>query len=321
VKGQEENTLHGLGIVVGLKGTGDGEARPTNRALAQMLTLMGNPLSAPEKGREPLAELKDAKNVALVLVSATVPAAGSAEGSKLDCHVNAISAKSLEGGRLMLTRMLGPHPADPTTYALAEGRLHVDDPARPTAARIHEGCKVETPVRTQFVAEGKVTLVLDRNHADFYLANEIAELINSDPGLKFAGGDTSEEIAKAKDQAHIEVKVSSRFADNPVLFVSMLENLRMQPWEHQGRVVVNERTGGVVIGSNVEIGPVAVTHRSFTIEAGPFYPLDPGSKETTTKLKALVDALNAIKAPPQDVIEIIKLVDRQGSLYGKLIIE
>jgi flagellar P-ring protein precursor FlgI len=321
IKGQEENTLHGLGIVVGLKGTGDGDARPTTRALAQMLNLMGNPIAKDLKGQEALAELKDAKNVALVFVTATVPAAGAAEGTRLDCQVNAISAKSLEGGRLMLTRMLGPHPSDPTTYGLAEGRMHVDDPAKPAAARVHEGCKLEAPVRTQFVEDGKVTLVLDRNHADFHLANEIAELINSDPGLKFAGGGGSEEIAKARDQAHIEVRMSPRYSDNPVLFVSMIENLRMQPWEHQGRVVINERSGGVVIGSNVEIGPVAVTHKSFTIEAGPFFPLDPGSKDSTTKLKSLVDALNAIKAPPQEIIEIIKLVNRQGSLYGKLIIE
>ena len=259
--------------------------------------------------------------MALVFVSVTVPAAGAAEGTKLDCSVNAVGAKSLEGGRLMLTRMLGPHPADPTTYALAEGKLHVDETARPTAARIHEGCKIETPVRTQFVDDGKVTLVLDRNHADFHLANEIAEIINSDPGLKFATGGASEEIARAKDQAHIEVRMSPKYSDNPVMFVSMIENLRMQPWEHQGRVVINERTGGVVIGSNVEIGPVAVTHKAFTVEAGPFFPLDPGAKDSTTKLKSLVDALNAIKAPPQDIIEIIKLVNRQGSLYGKLIIE
>lgn len=323
VKGQEENTLHGLGIVVGLKGTGDGDSRPTTRALGQMLGLMGNPISKDKSGQDALAELKDAKNVALVFVSATVPAAGVAEGTRLDCQVSAISAKSLEGGRLMLTRLLGPTPGDPTTYGMADGRLHVDDPARPTAARIHEGCKIETPIRTEFVDKnsGMVTLVLDRNHADFHLANEIAEIINSDPGLKFATGDASEEIAKAKDQAHIEVRLSAKYADNPVMFVSMLENLRMQPWEHQGRVVVNERTGGVVIGANVEIGPVAVTHRTFTVEAGPFFPLDPAAKDSTTKLKSLVDALNAIKAPPQDIIEIIKLVNRQGSLYGKLIIE
>lgn len=321
VKGQEEGTLHGLGIVVGLKGTGDGDARPTSRALGQMLGLMGNPIGKDKTGQDAFAELKDAKNVALTFVSVTVPAAGVAEGTKLDCQVSAISAKSLEGGRLMLTLMLGPTPGDPTMYGQAEGRLHVDDPARPTAARIHEGCRIRTPIRTPFVEDGKVTLVLDRNHADFHLANEIAEIINSDPGLKFATGGASEEIAKAKDQAHIEVRLSPRYADNPVMFVSMIENLRMQPWEHQGRVVVNERTGGVVIGANVEIGPVAVTHRAFTVEAGPFFPLDPAAKDSTTKLKSLVDALNAIKAPPQDIIEIIKLVNRQGSLYGKLIIE
>ena len=102
VKGQEENTLHGLGLVVGLKGTGDGEV-PTTRALSKMMAMMGNPLSQANGGAVQLDELENAKNVAMVFVTTTIPAEGARQGDSLNCIVNAISAKSIEGGYLMMT--------------------------------------------------------------------------------------------------------------------------------------------------------------------------------------------------------------------------
>ena len=130
IKGQEENVLQGLGIVVGLKGSGDGGSYlPTIRSLAAAMQLMGDTL-----GKGGAAELKDAKNVALVTVSAIVPAAGARQGDRIDCTIASVgSAKSLVGGRLFLTPLLGPAPSrgtrpeDRRVYALAEGPITIEE--------------------------------------------------------------------------------------------------------------------------------------------------------------------------------------------------
>ena len=124
VKGQEENTLQGLGLVVGLKGTGDGgNFLPTIRSLATAMQLMGSPI-----GKGGAAELKDAKNVALVMVTATVPAAGARQGDLLDCTVSSIGgAKSLAGGTLMMTPLQGPHVNSDRVYAFAQGAINLND--------------------------------------------------------------------------------------------------------------------------------------------------------------------------------------------------
>ncbi len=118
IKGQEENTLQGLGLVVGLNGTGDGgDFLPTIRSLATAMQLMGNPI-----GKGGPLELKNAKNIALVMVTAKVPAAGARQGDRVDCTVSSIgAAKSLEGGQLFLTPLQGPQVDRPRVYAFAEG--------------------------------------------------------------------------------------------------------------------------------------------------------------------------------------------------------
>src|SRR5262249_34509263 len=120
IKGQEENTLQGLGIVMGLRGTGDGGAfLPTIRSLAMAMQLMGNPIGAGGQ-----MELKDAKNVALVMVTATIPAAGARQGDQLDCMVSSIgAAKSLQGGRLFMTALQGPQVESTRVYAFCHGAI------------------------------------------------------------------------------------------------------------------------------------------------------------------------------------------------------
>ena len=108
LKGQEENTLQGLGLVVGLKGTGDDSSKPTARALARMMQLMGSQIANDAKGAPSLSEIEKAGNTALVFVTVNVPPQGVQQGDQIDCTISALSAKSLEGGTLMLTPMLGP---------------------------------------------------------------------------------------------------------------------------------------------------------------------------------------------------------------------
>jgi len=319
VKGQQENMLHGLGFVVGLKGTGDGgNFLPTIRSLAKVMSLMGEPL-----GQNGLLELKDAKNVALVTIAATVPPAGARQGDKLDCAVSSIgSATSLSGGRLFLTPLLGPNPNSTRVYAFAQGAISLDDDAMPTSGRIHGGCQLAADFFNAFTEDNQITLVLDKNHADFQVAQDVAEVINSQ--LSFQTGGVA--LAKAVNQVNVLVAIPPQYRDDPVLFVSQVLSLPMLDPQTEARVVINERAGSIVIGGDVEIGAVVVTHKNVSIATGaatgaePFAPVDP-QQTNTPKLKALVEALNAVHVPTQDIIDIIKGLERNGKLHGKLIIE
>ena len=318
VKGQEENALHGLGLVVGLKGTGDGAAfLPTMRSLATALQIMGNPI-----GKAGPLELKDAKNIALVMVSATVPAAGARQGDKLDCTVASVgSAKSIVGGMLFMTPLQGPQVGNNRVYAFAQGAVHVDDvKLSPTNGKIHQGCLLEEDFFNKFVKDGKVTLVLDKNHADFQVAQDTAELINSQ--LAFENRDGV--LARALNQVNIEVIIPQQYREDPVSFVSQVLSLPTLEPQTDARVVINERAGSVVISGDVEIGAAVVTHKNIVVEtsdtAARFVPVDT-AQTNTTRLQSLISSLKAVKVPNEDVIEIIKGLERNGKLHATLVIE
>lgn len=321
VKGQEENTLQGLGIVVGLKGTGDGgNFQPTTRSLANLMRLMGRPL-----GNDALKELKDVKNVALVVVTATVPAAGARQGDKINCTVSSLAAKSLAGGRLFTTPLTGGRPdreQNPRVFAFAEGPVSLDDPTVITIGRVHAGCRLEEDFFNPFVLDGKITLVLDSNHADFEVAQDVAETINSEPAFQ---GNASA-LARAINQVNVEVTVPTQYKDDSVLFVSQIMALPILEPRTGARVVINERAGSIVISGDVEIGAVVVTHKAIVVETGntatggQFRPIDiPDS--SSPKLKSLVETLNTLHVPTEDIVDIIKGLERNGKLHARLIVE
>ena len=356
VRGQEETTLTGLGIVTGLNGTGDGgNSLPTLRSLATMMELMGTPISPGGT-----SELKDAKNVALVIVTATIPAAGARRGDKIDCSVSAVSAKSLAGGRLFLTPLTGPVPRqDPTVFALAQGPITLEGKEQVTTGRVHGGCRLVEDFYNPFCEDGRITLVVDKDYAGFQVTHEIADLINSrmtfesgaGSGQQAAGrssiihhpssiilaGDDSQlptpnsqlpssPLAKAVDQVNIEVTVPPYYRDHLVQFVSDVLSLDLMEPQTGPRVVIRERSGTIVFDGDVEIGPVLVTHKNIVVETGggaaesQFVAVDSQSAENP-KLKALLAALNAVRVPAEDKIEIIKALHRNGKLYAQLIIE
>jgi flagellar P-ring protein precursor FlgI len=324
VKGQEENTLQGLGLVVGLKGTGDGAALPTARALSNMMRLLGNPVPLNANGEPVLQELKEAKNVALVMVSATVPGQGARQGDVLNCEVNAISAKSLDGGFLLTTPLVGPRPGDPRVFALAQGPIHLDDSARPASGKIHRGCRLEADFRNAFVGEDHITLVLHKDHAGWQTAQDVAEGINNETDFKDPER-PEENPAMALDQVNVVVRIPPHYRPNPAEFVALVMDTRLTAAPSSRRVAINERAGVIVVGAEVEIAPVAVTHNGLTIQTGDiianqFVGVESGTA-SRTRLEGLVQALNAIKAPPRDVIEIIKGLQRSGALYGELYVE
>ena len=168
-----------------------------------------------------------------------------------------------------------------------------------------------------------ITLVLDKNHASFQAAFEIEDLLNTPSRF---GASSSEPIAKAIEQVNIVVRIDSRYRDNTVAFIAEVLDTQIVPPKHDARVVIDERNGSIVIGDNVMVGRVAVAHRNLSIETGnepsigPFLEIDQ-SDTSTTRLKALVSALNALKVSPDDIMDIIKSLERSGDLYGRLIVQ
>lgn len=328
VKGQEENELVGLGLVVGLKGTGDGgDFVPTLRSLATTLDLMKSPL-----GKTGLKELEDSKNVALVMVSATVPEGGGREGDRIDCTVSSIgSAKSLAGGRLFVTALQGPLPAAkdqaPLVYAFAQGPVKIDS-GTPTTGKIPGGCRLAQDFFNPYVKDGKITLVLDKDVADFRLAQDIEEVIND----TFAEGAVSEfgtggaRYAVAINKVNIEVTIPKAYLNYPVDFVAQVMDLPLDEARTEARVVLHERTGVIVISGDVEIGPAVISHKNIVVEttgnvkSEHFNAFNP-QKQQAARLQSLVEALNAIKVPTEDMMEIIKGLKRDGKLRARLIVE
>jgi len=345
LKGQEENTLQGLGLVVGLKGTGDSGMKPAIRALARTMQLMGGQIAADIQGKLIEKDIDQAKNVAMVFVTATVPAAGAQPGDKLLCTISAINAKSLEGGNLMMTPLLGPRADKPTVYALAQGPITIDNVRIPTTGYITAGCKMEAAVQTEFINNEKITLILESSQSSFGMAQQVEDLINDFTTSGFSGNNkseqrsnptgskssfSSEKVAVAIDQLHIEVRIPQVYRERPVSFISELLNLPLVVGKNNKRVVIREREGIVVIGDDVTIAPVAISHKNLTISSkaasgsngfvGVGYDKKAGAAERTT-LKQLVDALNLLAVPTDDMIAIVKAIERQGNLYGELIIE
>lgn len=324
LRGQEENRLQGLGLVVGLKGTGDSKLQPTTRALARMLQNMGGNISSDAQGLPELRELEVAGNVALVMVTAVIPAAGAQQGDQLSCSVSSLSAKSLEGGRLVMAYLLGPRADVPTIYAVAEGPISLPNRAIPTTGIIHNGCKMEATVTNAFVQGDKITLILDRDIASFSTAADVQDAVNS--FLQPSMTDSAYDLARAKDQLHIEVTVPPAYADKTVMFVKLLLDIELSNLKKNKRVVINEREGVIVMGEDVLINPVAINHKNLSIQAGGANGRFVGFEPDPTRggqpvLKNLVEALNALEVPTEDVIAIIRTLKRNGDLYGELIIQ
>ena len=329
LKGHEENRLIGKGLVVGLNGTGDGKITTTHREVAQLIKKLGGSISVDSQGFPDVRELQDAGNVALVTVTATIPATGAIQGEKLNCTVSAIGAKSLQGGELIQAFLLGPRADVPTLYAMASGNISLPDANVPTSGVIYGGCKMEANVTNGFVENDSLTLVIDQNLASFSTAVDVADAINSLNQSGLSRGNNASDalvIAKPIDQMHIEVKVPPSYRNDVVPFVSLIFEIPLPNLRTVDRVVINEREGIIVIAENVHINPVAINHKNLSIETrtgpGGFVGVDTESPNPIRPtLKNLVEALNALNVPTSDVIAIIRTLKRNGDLYGELVIQ
>lgn len=333
VYGQKEIKLTGIGLVVGLAGTGDGgDSRPATRALASALQRMNTPILD-------LKELKDSKNVALVMIEATIPKTGLRAGQRIDCHVNSfMGAKSLRGGRLLVTPVTTPDARSQAVLGLASGALAIEGADSLTTGRITGGIVLERDIVSLFVNKERghvVTLLLDEGHATFHSSREVARVINTE--FSFEAGTT--QIARAVSPGTVELRIPETYQDSPVEFIAQVLDVGIDNPHTQARVVVNAKTGTVIVTGEVEISPAVITHKSLTVDVGGqdggvppppatdgtddgfstgrFVPLvDRTSRQSSQQLRQLVNVLNQLRVPPNDIIEIIRELHRSGKLHA-----
>ena len=332
VEGVREHPLIGYGMVVGLTQTGDSQQTVfTTQTLANIMQRMG-------------AQIPPAtavvKNVAAVFVTASLPAFAR-PGTQLDVTVSSIGdAKSLEGGQLLLTPLYG---ADGQVYAAAQGPLTVGGFAvgrtgaskqmnHPTTGRIPSGGRVERSLAFDFNRLAPVSLLL--READFSTAGQISEAINHEFGHA---------VASARDGGRVEVDATATGVANLTVVLARIENLVVNV-QRRARVVVNERTGTIVMGKDVRLGAVSILHGGFSVQISTEYsvsqpaPLSSGKTEVVgqTEVKAkdsptkrleigegasideLVGGLQSIGATARDVISILQAIKAAGALDADL---
>jgi flagellar P-ring protein FlgI len=322
VAGPKEVKLTGLGLVVGLKGTGDGGKNlPLARALATAMKLHNTPVLAAD-------ELRDAKNVAIVLIEATIPSTGLRRGQQLDCYVSSVmGAKSLRGGRLLVAPVETPDIGDDRAIGLASGPIAIENAEVPTTGKIAGGIVLEEDFFSHFVdrrdGQPKVTLLLDAAHASFHSAGEVARVVNAEFSFEATG-----ELARAVGPGAIEVSIPSQYEPDPVKFLGHLMEIGVDNPNTQARVVVNPKSGTVVVTGEVEISPVVIAHKKLTVRVGDplaepepdrFRVLGPKTDPARPQLDQLVEALNSLQVPTEDVIDILRELNRSGKLHAEFI--
>lgn len=335
VAGVRTNQLVGYGLVVGLDRTGDGATVFTGQSLKSMLNRLGVII--------PTDINPQSKNIAAVSVHAELPAF-SKPGQRLDITVSSIGdAKSLRGGSLLMTPLKG---VDGNIYAIAQGNVVVSgfgvegtDGSSlslnvPSVGRIPDGASVERAVETPFGDKNELTLNL--HTPDFTTSNSVAKAIN-----KLLGPGTAYSIDAGSVNINAPMDLAKRVA-----FISMLENIEVTPAEAPARIIINSRTGTVVIGRHVRVMPTAVAHGSLMVtitnrtdvsqpEAGAagetvvvpeadikveekgsrMFKLDLG-----ITLDEIVSAVNQVGTAPGDLVSILQALKEAGALRAELIV-
>jgi flagellar P-ring protein precursor FlgI len=310
VKGVRENILIGYGIVVGLKGSGDSSADVTSQSLGRLFGKLG-------------LDVKNgtgikSKNAAAVIVTAKLPAFARA-GNKIDVTVSSIGdASSLEGGTLLVTPL---QAGDQNIYAVAQGPVSIGSIADgttknfPTVGRVVTGASVEKDIDTNFSQKRSVRLTL--HSPDFTTAARLAVLINGELGGKYAS---------ARDSATIDVVVPFNYNGNSVEFMAAIENVEVNV-DTKAKVVLNERTGTVVMGDKITITTVAIAHGDLSIQVGGSGAAPGGGGKSAARVAELrsgssvsdlVKALNTLGVQPKDLTSIFQTLRSMGALQAEL---
>jgi len=332
-EGVRDNQLFGYGLVVGLNGSGDrSQTYFSTQTLANMLERSGITID-PDKVR--------VKNIAAVMVTATLPPF-IRQGSRIDVVVSSLGdAQSLQGGMLIMTPL---QASNSQVYVTAQGQIVLGgfsasaggaraQTNHPTVGRIPNGGLVEKEVPVKLTGKKQLNLVLNQN--DFTSASRAVRAVNEAFGAS---------IARAVDGRSVEIQVPVDYENRIVEFMAMIENASIEV-DNAARVVINERTGTIVIGKDVRILEVSIIHGSLSLQVGTIYnvsqpePFSPKGEtvvvpETAVSIQEekgriatlregasveeVVRALNDIGAGPRDVIAILQAIKAQGALQAEL---
>ena len=313
IRGVRNNQLVGYGLVVGLDGTGDGGLEYTNKSLQRMLGSLGIKV-----GEEALPS----ESVAAVLVTASLPPFARS-GNKIDATVHVFGkASSLKGGTLIQTPL---RAADEQVYAVAQGRLLVGHSKKGSkmVAKLSQGAIIEKEMGEDFVNRKRYYLHL--HHPDFTTAARVVKRINMDLGGIYA---------KALDAATIDISPPKSFEGRGVELLSIIESMDVSP-DVKARVVVNEKTGTVVIGKNVQISSVAISYDNLSLSVGKSQGRKRRRKgkhqredkkeknsiilvEESVSVEEVVKGLNRLGVSSRDLIAIFQNIQAAGALQGEL---
>ncbi|MHC4991079.1 MAG: flagellar basal body P-ring protein FlgI [Planctomycetota bacterium] len=330
LKGHERNTLVGLGIVVGLNGTGDRsrDSLVAARPFEQLLSHLGNPIAD-------LGELAEADAYALVQITLTVPPEGARVGDELDVSVSSIfNAESLDGGELVVSalRLPLPNAAEMPPMAFASGTVVLEG-TNPRRGVVRMGAQMMADIRPNPVtASGTLTLVLHDQYAGYPVATMIASAINQEFSLE-----GMVDIAVVEDAKNVLVHVPEQSRLPQASFIATLLTVPIDPSLIQtaARVVINEQQGIIIVTGDVQIGGVLITHKglaitSITPEPEPT-PQNPQIRsrrwvgmDTTgvaTRLADLLKAFDQLNVPVEDQIAIIHELKKTGKLHAEIVIQ
>ncbi|MCA9296060.1 MAG: flagellar basal body P-ring protein FlgI [Phycisphaerales bacterium] len=330
MKGHEQNKFTGLGIVVGLDGTGDTVEQATLAALPyrSLLESLGTRVGS-------IRELENADSFAIVQVTMTISDKGAREGDLFDATVTTLyNATSLKGGYLFFTPLRLPGPDSPTNgvWAIASGDLVVEGD-NPRKAKLWQGAQMLVDHRTHVVSQaGIIELVLHNRYADHGIATTIADAINAE--FEFEGYAA---IARVRDAKNIEVHLPAADRAEPAAFINTMMRIPIDPSLLQGppMVYVNRGTQTITVTGNVEISPSAISHPGLTLgmltpAVGPdgLRPNDWASVDTTdgasrssARLDDVLSAFRQLNVPLDDRIAILQSLEKAGVLHAELIIE
>jgi flagellar P-ring protein FlgI len=325
MKNEAPNELIGIGLVVGLPGTGDGDDfLPAMRPLAAMLGQYDDAVRM-EK------ELKSAKNVAVVHISMALPAQGVHSGERMDITVSSIAAKDLRGGRLVIVPLFAPDRNMKMTLAWASGDLPVDGQNKTKVVIRGGGVMIEDVLPEDVKADG-FTLVLHPNLASRELAAAIADQINEDVDPQTSG----KKVAVAVDATSVEVAIPAAERGNPTPFIARLLTLPLPTLPEPAKVTINMRDKLITFSDEVEVAPTMICQGNLTITIGAgsaagarstgntgganFVVLDPHGTGNA-KLKDLQTAFNLLKVSADDRIAIVKGLAKANALKAELVIE
>lgn len=323
--GQQNNVIMGIGLVYGLKGTGDGgDFGPAMRPLREFL----------EKNDDGtlINELKDVSNVALVTVTVTLPSQGVVRGDAFNVSVMSMGkASSLRGGKLIAPQLSAGTGPKRIVMGSAHGTVTLDDPSTPTAGIVVKGFTAEQSLTPMVIRDnGRMTLIIDDAAASWGLANQIATVISAEEGRDGAP------IAVAMDPRTVEIQIPQWERERPDAFIARVQRLQIPLMPQEARVTVNTKTGSILLSGDVEISPSVISYKGLSIQAvvpkaapsikAPVVTVQNAVGLQTgdigsAKLQDLVTAFDQLKVPPEDRINIVRDLYRSGRLHAKLIID